>query len=105
LTSEVPTMMRGPKPFAIDLSPSERSELEQLLRSGTTEQRLAQRARIILAAAGGANNTQVAARLGIAAKTARQWRERWRAVAASPLAERSVAQRLADAPRPGAPAR
>jgi putative transposase len=37
--------------------------------------------------------------------TARQWRARWRQYRDVPLAERSVAARLADAPKPGAPAR
>ena len=37
--------------------------------------------------------------------TARQWRARWRPVRGVPLDELSVAARLADAPKPGAPAR
>jgi putative transposase len=66
---------------------------------------VALRARSVLAAATGQNNTQVAVALGIAAKTARQWRDRWRAVSTVPLAELAVPERLADAPRAGAPAR
>ena len=97
--------MRGPQPAVITLSAEERSDLERLVRAGTTGQQLALRARIVLAAATGQNNTKVAARLGIAAKTVRQWRARWRAAAAVPLAESGVSARLADAPRAGAPAR
>ena len=97
--------MSGSQPGAITLSGEERHALERLVRAGTTGQQVALRARIVLAAATGQNNTQVAATLGIAAKTARQWRARWRAVATVPRAELAVAERLADAPRSGAPAR
>jgi len=97
--------MSGPQPAGITLSDEERSALERLVRAGTTGQQLALRARIVLAAATGQNNTQVAATLGIAAKTARQWRERWRAVASVPLPDLGLTERLADAPRSGAPAR
>jgi putative transposase len=97
--------MSGPKPPGIELSGAERRAVESLVRAGTSAQQLVQRARIILAAADGLNNTQVGARLGMAAKAARQWRERWRALTAVPLAELSVAERLEDAPRAGAPPR
>jgi putative transposase len=97
--------MRGPQPAVITLSAEERSDLERLVRAGTTGQQRALRARIVLAAATGQNNTQIAASLGIAAKTARQWRARWRAVAAVSLADLAVSERLADAPRAGAPGR
>ena len=97
--------MSGPQPGAITLSEPERSALAPLVRADTTGQQLALRARIVLAAATGQNNTQVAATLGIAAKTAHQWRDRWRAVATVPLPDLGVAARLADAPRSGAPAR
>jgi putative transposase len=97
--------MGGPKPPVIELSDAERDELGRLVRARTTEQQVVLRARIVLAAATGLNNTQVAAALGLAAKTARHWRGRWRAHGAVPLDELSVAERLADAPRCGAPAR
>ncbi len=97
--------MGGPTPPVIEVSGAERNELERLVRARTTEQLVVLRARIVLAAADGLNNTQVAAALGIAAKTARQWRGRWRAVGAVPREEESVAERLADAPRSGAPPR
>jgi putative transposase len=97
--------MSGPQPAGITLSDAEHDVLERLVRAGTTTQQFALRARIVLAAATGQNNTQVAKTLGIAAKTARQWRERWRAVASVPLTDLAVSERLADAPRSGAPAR
>jgi transposase len=83
----------------------QRDALERLVRAGTTAQQVVLRARIVLLAATGQNNTQIGERLGIATKTARQWRDHWGALAAIPLAELSVAARLADAPRAGAPAR
>lgn len=97
--------MSGPKPAGIELALAERSALEAVVRAGTSAQQLVWRARIILAAADGMNNTQIGAALGLAAKAARLWRGRWLAVAAVPLEELSATERLKDAPRPGAPAR
>ncbi len=97
--------MRGPKPPQVALSDQERRALEALVRGGQTAQQVALRARIILAAAEGENNSQLARRLGIEPDTARLWRTRWLALAPLPLAELSVAARLADAPRPGGPCR
>ena len=97
--------MSGPKPPEVELSTEERSELERLVRGHTTGQQVALRARIVLAAAAGLNNAQVARSLEIEVETARQWRQRWLGVRDVPLEEVSVAARLADAPRPGAPAR
>ncbi len=72
---------------------------------GPKPPQVALRARIILAAADGENNSQLARRLGIEPDTARLWRTRWLALAPLPLAELSVAERLEDAPRPGGPCR
>jgi len=80
-----------------------RATLERLARAHTTGQLLAQRARIVLAAADGLNNTQIGGALGVTAKMARHWRGRWLAQRAAPLEEVGVAARLRDAPRPGAP--
>ena len=73
--------MRGPKPIRIELSVEERSELEQLLRRHTTPQQLALRARIVLAAASEANNSQIARQEGVTVDTVRVWRSRWLASA------------------------
>jgi len=97
--------MRGPKPPPVALSDEERRALEGLVRGRQTAQQVALRARIILAAADGENNSQLARRLGIEPDTARLWRTRWLALAPLPLAELSVAERLEDAPRPGGPRR
>jgi putative transposase len=97
--------MRGPKPPAVVLTAAERQELATLAGAHRTPQQVALRARIILAAGEGANNTEIARRLGIEADTARLWRTRWLGLGAIPLEELGVAERLEDAPRPGGPCR
>jgi len=97
--------MRGPKPPAIALSDVERQELERLVRRHTTPQQLALRARIVLAAATGANNGQIARQLEVSVDMVRRWRERWRALAPASLDDLPLAERLTDAPRPGKPTR
>jgi putative transposase len=97
--------MRGPKPPAVALTTAERRDLEALAGAHRTAQQIALRARIVLAAAGGANNAEIARRLGIEADTARLWRMRWLGLGALSPEELSVAERLEDAPRPGGPCR
>jgi transposase len=96
--------MRGPKPPPIALSDLERQELLVLVRAHHTPQQLALRAQLVLAAAAGANNAQLARQFAVTVDTARRWRARWRGLQAIPLAELSVAERLSDVPRPGRPA-
>jgi putative transposase len=98
-------IMPGPRPPEVVLSAEERAALERLARAHTTGQQLAVRARVVLLAADGLTTSAVARALGLHVDTARQWRARWRQERDVPLAERSVAARLADAPKPGAPAR
>jgi len=95
----------GPKPPEIVLTKEQRSQLERLVRARTSGQQLAMRARIVLLAAEGLSTEEIARRLPLDVDTARQWRARWRVSAGTPLAERSVAERLADAPKSGRPAR
>lgn len=97
--------MRGPKPPAVNVTAEERQQLEALARRHGTAQQLALRARIVLAAAAGANNAQIARQCGVGVDTARLWRLRWLGLRPVALADLSVAERLEDAPRPGGPGR
>src|SRR5215208_4853877 len=96
--------MRGPQPSAIELTEEERRGLEALVRRHTTAQQVALRARIVLAAAGGLNNAQIARQCGVDIGTARLWRGRWLGLRPVALADLGIEERLADAPRSGAPA-
>jgi putative transposase len=84
---------------AIYLSERERRHLQALVRQQTCPQHLALRARIILLADEGVGIRPSAEHLGIARTTVRNWRRRWLTTKGV-----RVAERLADAPRPGAPA-
>ena len=53
----------------IELTDEERAALTKLIRSKLTSVRLAQRARIVLLAAQGLQNKEIAARLGISERT------------------------------------
>ena len=97
--------MATPRPPKVVLSERERAELERLVRAFTTGQQLALRARIVLAAGDGVNNLQIARELGVDDETPGHWRGRWLQFRDVPLDDLSVAERLADAPREGAPAK
>ena len=90
--------MSGPKPPAVPLSEAERQELVRLIRAHTTPQHHSFRAHIILLLADGHNAPEVARRLETSRRTVRLWRRHWLA-----RPERTVAERLHDASRPGAP--
>ena len=77
----------------ITLTGSQHRELTRMTRAGRTEQRLVTRAEIVLAAAAGESNAQIARRLGICEDTVRKWRRRWCAAPG--------AASLADAKRSG----
>jgi putative transposase len=79
------------------LSERERSQLEALVRRQTCPQQIALRARIVLGADAGEGIRDTARSLGVARSTVQIWRRRWTASAGG------VAERLADAPRPGTP--
>src|SRR5215218_8536557 len=82
--------MRGPKPPAITLTEVERQELRRLVKRHTTPQQIALRARLLLAAADGLNNAQVADREAVSVDTARRWRTRWLGLQPVTLTELSV---------------
>ena len=96
--------MRGPQPDRIRLSQQEREDLERLIRRHTTSQQLALRGRMIMAAAEGANNSQIARQLGVDYETVGRWRQRWIGLQAAALEDLPGEDRLTDAPRPGRPA-
>jgi transposase len=81
----------------IELTSEQRRELQRIARSKITSVRLAKRAQIVLLAAEGLQNEQIAERLGIGRVQAGRWRDRY---AADGLA--GIAQ---DLPRGGRPTR
>jgi transposase len=86
-------MAHPPAPQLV-VSPSERAALDRLVRARTTEQRLAQRARIVVRAADGVANKRIAAELGVNLMTVLLWRRRFEADRLAGLREAS---------RPGRP--
>ena len=85
------------------LSEKEQEALVQITKRHRSEQQQALRARMILAAAQGNSNTQIARELDINVDTVRLWRDRWGGLQGIDLETLSVAERLRDAPRPGTP--
>jgi transposase len=79
---------------AIELSDEERGQLEAWTRRRTSAQALALRSRIVLLAAEGLSNTEIARRLGISRPPVTKWRSRF--------AEHRL-DGLVDEPRPGRP--
>jgi putative transposase len=90
--------------------------LDQIVRASSSPQALALRARVVLAAATGTSNRQIALQLGVTRNLVQSWRGRWAAASDALLAaeleggdgdERAlqavVRGVLADAPRSGAP--
>ena len=95
------------RPFAVSITLGDANRAVPVgwTRRQKTAQALALRARIVLAAADGRNNCQIARDLGVALEAVRLWRRRWLGFAGVALADLGVAERLADAPRAGRPSR
>ena len=87
-------MPRGRPLAALTVSQAEREELASITRSRSMPQALAMRARIVLLAADGHSNTDIAERLGLSQPTVGSWRKRYRT---------QRLQGLYDEPRPGGP--
>lgn len=97
--------MPGPQSVLLTRTVPEQQARERLVRGQRTPQQLARRARIILAAAAGASNAAIARELQLTEDTVRLWRGRWLERPADIVTDRTLAARLADAPRSGAPVR
>ncbi len=103
--------MPGPQPVLITISPPQQAILDRLLRQHSTPQALVRRIQIVLAAAAGLPNEQIAQQFACSPKTVRRWRARWAAAqpdlatmdADAPALRTLIGEVLADAPRPGAP--
>src|SRR5918998_2518566 len=78
----------------IELSDGDRAQLESWARRRTSAQALAQRSRIVLLAAEGLSNTDIAERLGVHRPMVRKWRGRFASYRLDGLT---------DEPRPGQP--
>ena len=81
-------------PYRIVLTPEERSELERRARRQTATKREVFRAQIVVLAADGLRNAEIAERLGTVRTTVSRWRKRF-------FEDRSAG--LADRPRSGRP--
>lgn len=86
-------MRVGPQ---VVLTDEQRTELTRLSRGRTTQARVVQRAKIVLHAADGLEDLQIAQRLDCNPQTARRWRRRFLAQGVEGL--------LKDRPRGGRPA-
>ena len=85
----------------IMLSEKEQEGLHQITKRPRSEQQVVQRARIVVAAAQGHTNVQIARELDINVDTVRLWRDRWAGLQGIDLESLSLSERLQDAPRPG----
>jgi putative transposase len=94
-----------PKALVVNLSTVERQGLEKLIKRHQVGQQIALRAKIVLAAARGLKNKEIAQTYEVTLDTVRLWRNRWVKLQDISLEDLSLEDRLADAPRPGAPAK
>jgi len=94
-----------PKAQVVNLSDAERNGLEKLIKRHQVGQQIALRARIVLAAARGLTNKEIAQTYRVTLDTVSLWRNRWVKLQDISFDDLSIEDRLQDAPRPGAPAR
>ena len=81
---------------SIVLSEDERAQLTAWARNGTTERRIAERARIVLGAAAGKTTKEIASQMALRPATVSKWRTRF---------ARDRLAGLSDSPRSGKPLR
>jgi putative transposase len=113
LLSERSLSMPGRLAQAVSVTPCQRELLEQIIRSGKSPQAHVVRARIILYAADGLKNKQIAATLDLPGKRVSAWRARWadffsvlcriESEEGAKALSKHIDQVLSDAPRSGAP--
>lgn len=84
------------------LSEGERVALERVVRAHSSGQGLVRRARVVLLAAVGYSNMDIARLMPMDEEAVGLWRRRWAGYRNVPLEAMSVSDRLADAERPGA---
>lgn len=63
--------------ISVELSPGQKDELSLVVRSGTSSQRLVQRALVVLLASEGKTNGEIGTELGMSRQKAGRWRERY----------------------------
>jgi len=105
--------MRGRRAPAIQVTDRQRDTLEALVRGSTTEQRLVDRARVVLLATAGQTNKVIASELRVDRRMPGRWRRRWweawphlctvEREEGSPALGRHIEALLTDRPRPGRP--
>ena len=78
------------KPIEIKLNEEEKNALKKLDKGHNTGQQIAVRARIVLVAGEGKNNSQIVRELGVSMNTVRLWRSRWALFQPVPLTELSA---------------
>ena len=86
--------MPDPRALPIDVTSGEQEILERMIRQQNNPQWLVTRAKIILRAATGESNRQIAAELGNTRQTVSSWRKRWQA---SEQQREAVAHEASDA--------
>src|SRR5512147_1768047 len=88
-------------PTPLQLTETERAQLQQVVKRHNTPQQIALRASIILLADEGLNHRDIGRELNMSRDMARLWRNRWLELSQKDI---PVLERLADAPRSGGPA-
>jgi len=100
LSSAAGENMPRQSPFIIDMSPVERASLESVSRRYSAPYRDVVRARIVLLAAQGQENTEISRRLDIPVQIVSKWRKRFFEERLAGLAERSRTGRRPAVGRP-----